>query len=150
LLVPVATRSTLPPTGSNPVGYGRDETGQHPAHRHPPEDLGPGEQLVRRHRQLATAVDRADPRTLRRHPTSAEGDRTLLVAVPHSRPTRIVRPFGPHTAVTSCSITAAITCNPAPTASASNPSRMSSASSAITTLTVSGAPHFLAAVTAFW
>ena len=27
---------------------------------------------------------------------------------------------------------------------------MSSASSAITTLTVAGAPHFLAAVTAFW
>ena len=60
---------------------------------------------------------------MRRHPTSAEGDRTPLVAVPHGRPSRIVRRFGPHTAVTS---------------------------SSITTLTVSGAPHFLAAVTALW
>ena len=45
------------------------------------------------------------------------------MAVPHGRPSRIVRRFGPHTAVTS---------------------------SSITTLTVSGAPHFLAAVTALW
>ena len=39
-------------------------------------------------------------------------------------------PLGPHTAVTSASIIAAITCSPVPTASASSPSLQPSASSA--------------------
>ncbi len=47
-------------------------------------------------------------------------------------------PFGPASAVTSASISALITCRPAPTASASNPSRRSAATSAITTFTCSG------------
>jgi hypothetical protein len=47
-------------------------------------------------------------------------------------------PFVPANAVTSASINAAITCRPAPTAKASNPSCMFSAISAIATLTRSG------------
>ena len=48
------------------------------------------------------------------------------------------RPFGPASALTSASISAAITCRPAPTARASSPTCMFSAISAITTLTRSG------------
>jgi len=47
-------------------------------------------------------------------------------------------PRGPHTAATSASIRAAITCRPAPTARASRPARMSSAISPIAMVTSSG------------
>jgi hypothetical protein len=47
-------------------------------------------------------------------------------------------PFGPHSALTSAAIIAAITCRPAPTAIASRPSRTSAAISSIATLTTSG------------
>jgi probable F420-dependent oxidoreductase len=51
---------------------------------------------------------------------------------------------GPASAVTSASINAAMTRNPAPTANASRPSHMSSAISAIATLTRSGTADVLA------
>ena len=51
---------------------------------------------------------------------------------------RSCRPLGPHSASTSAAIIAAITCKPAPTASASKPSRTSAAISLIATLTTSG------------
>jgi len=60
------------------------------------------------------------------------------------------RPFGPHTAVTSASIIAAITCNPAPTAKASSPSRTSPASSANATLTRSGTTGAHGPMSVFW
>jgi hypothetical protein len=47
-------------------------------------------------------------------------------------------PFGPHTATTSASIIASITCSPAPTAIASSPSRTSATMSPIATDTTSG------------
>src|SRR5450755_4298470 len=74
------------------------------------------------------------PRQRRRHVQPPHGERLLQPRSAHRGHVLL--------------LTAAITCNPAPTASASIPSRMSSASSANATLTVSGAPHFLAAVTA--
>jgi len=47
-------------------------------------------------------------------------------------------PLTPANTDTSASIIALITCKPAPTASANNPSRMSPATSAIATVTCSG------------
>jgi hypothetical protein len=47
-------------------------------------------------------------------------------------------PFTPASTVTSASIMALITCNPAPTARASSPSRMFPAISVIATVTCSG------------
>jgi hypothetical protein len=47
-------------------------------------------------------------------------------------------PFGPASAVTPSAISVSITCNPAPTASASSPSRSCPTSSLIATLTASG------------
>jgi hypothetical protein len=45
---------------------------------------------------------------------------------------------------------AAITCSPVPTARASRPSRMSPASSASATLTVSGTAGWLVSISVFW
>ena len=45
---------------------------------------------------------------------------------------------------------AAITCNPVPTARASNPSRISPASSANATLTCSGTAGWLVSISWFW
>jgi hypothetical protein len=53
-------------------------------------------------------------------------------------------------AVTSVSIKACITCRPAPTASASRPSRISSAISAIATLTASGTASALVSMVLVW
>src|SRR4051794_2015955 len=66
------------------------------------------------------------------------------VTEPRSRPWRTAtrprswRPLGPHTASTSASIIACITCRPAPTARASRPSRTSTAISPTATCTRSG------------
>ena len=60
------------------------------------------------------------------------------------------RPLGPHTAVTSASIIAAITCSPAPTARASSPSRTSPANSANATLTCSGTAGAYVSISVFW
>ncbi len=54
------------------------------------EHLNAGEQLIRRHRQLAATIDRAHTRPLDRHPVPAESDRALLGAVTHRRPVRVV------------------------------------------------------------
>ena len=59
-------------------------------------------------------------------------------------------PFGPHTALTSACINWAITCNPAPTARASSPSRMSAAISSIATLTCSGTDSMLVSASFIW
>jgi hypothetical protein len=59
-------------------------------------------------------------------------------------------PFGPANTVTSASISATITCRPAPTARASRPSCMFSAISVIATLTRSGIAGALASTGWIW
>jgi len=76
-------------------------------------------------------VHPADPRPIDRNAAAAQGDRPALVAVPNRGPVTGVL-------VTSASIIALITGNPAPTARASRPSRMFPAISAIATVTCSG------------
>jgi len=60
------------------------------------------------------------------------------VAVPDRGPSLSCLPFTPPNVATSASIIAVITGNPAPTARASRPSRMSPTISAIATVTCSG------------
>jgi parallel beta-helix repeat protein len=62
------------------VAPGR-QPGQHPLHRHPPQHLGLGEQLVGGHRQLTGAVDGAHPRPAHRHPAPAQAHRPGPVPV---------------------------------------------------------------------
>jgi len=71
------------------VAAGRQPS-EHPVHRHPAEDLGAAEQLIGRHRQLAAAVHRADPRPLHRNAATAQGDRSARVAVPDRDPVAVV------------------------------------------------------------
>jgi hypothetical protein len=66
------------------------DPGQHPLHRHPPEQLGAVEHLVRGHRHLTGAVGGADPGPSHRDSPPAQGDRASLRAVPGRAPVRIV------------------------------------------------------------
>jgi len=68
----------------------RGQPGQHPLHGHPPEHLGPGKQLISRHRQLTGAVGGAHSRPRHGHPTPAQAHRTGLVTVPRRGTRRIV------------------------------------------------------------
>ena len=65
---------------------------QHPFHRHPPEDLGGGEQFVGRHRKLSGAVHRPDPRALHTDPAPAQGHRPGPGAVTDRDPLGVVAP----------------------------------------------------------
>jgi len=76
---------------ADPVAAGR-QARQHPFHRHPPEDLGGGEQLVGRHRQLTGAVHSPDPRPLHAHPAPAQGHRAGPGAMAHRYPLGVVAP----------------------------------------------------------
>ena len=132
------------------VAAGR-QPGEHLLHRHLAQHLGRGEQLIGR---------RSPARPSRRRRVPAAGApapaRPPRVTEPRSRPWRTaVRarsclPFGPASAVTSASISACITCRPAPTARASRPSCMFSAISAIATLTRSGNAGALAFTGWIW
>ena len=108
LLVAVAACSTCSPDRLQPdrVAAGR-EPGQHPAHRHPAQHLGGGEQLIGGHRQLAGTVDGAHPRPGSPAPAARPGSpsrpRVPCRTAPRSGS---CLPFGPHTAVTSASIIA--------------------------------------------
>jgi hypothetical protein len=119
---------------SRGVAAGR-QASEHLLHRQPTQQLGAREQLIGRRRQLTRAVRRPHPRPLDRHRTAPEGDR--------SRPCRtatrslLCLPLGPASATTSASINAVITRSPAPTASASRPSRIPAATAAIATVTCS-------------
>ena len=74
---------------SDRVAAGR-HPGQHPLHRHLPEQLGGGEQLIGGHRYLPGPVDRADPRPDHRHSRAAQGHRPGLGAMPGRDPLRVV------------------------------------------------------------
>lgn len=73
------------PAEPDRVAPGR-QAGEHPVQCHPAEDLGVGEQLVGRYRELTRAVGRAPLQPLDRHPTPTQGHRAALVAVPHRHP----------------------------------------------------------------
>jgi hypothetical protein len=70
--------------------------------------------------------------------------------VPHRDPLDVVLALGPANVFTSASIIAVMTCKPAPTAKASRPSRMSAATSAITTFTCSGTAISGESILLFW
>ena len=126
------------------VAAGR-EPGQHLLHRHLAQDLRRAEQLIGRDRQLTRSRRRPAPAGGSPAPGAHPGSPTRARgrAAPPCAPRRGL-PFGPANAVTSASINAAITCRPAPTASASRPSPMFSAISVIATLTRSGTADALA------
>jgi hypothetical protein len=63
--------------------------------RHPAENLGAGEQLIRGHRQLTRAIGRPHPRPRHRYPAPAQTHRAALAPVPHRHPLGIVTALGP-------------------------------------------------------
>ena len=128
------------------VAAGR-HPGQHPLHRHPAEQLGAGEHLIRRHRQLAGPVGGTTRgrRTGTRRPPKVTDPASVPCRSP--APLRIVLALRPATAATSASINCAITCSPAPTARASSPSRTSAAISSIAMLTCAGTASTVASGT---
>jgi hypothetical protein len=69
--------------------------GQHLGHRHAAEQLGAGEQRIRRYWQFPGAVRSPHPRPGNRQTPAAEGDRSLLAAVPHRNPVRVVLTLRP-------------------------------------------------------
>jgi hypothetical protein len=109
----------------------RRQPAQHPLQRQPAQQLGGREQLVGGYRQLTRPVGGTHPGPLDRHAAAAQGHQAVLVAVAHRRPVGVVLALGPASATTDCSIRVCITCNPAPTDSASRPSVADSAISAV-------------------
>ena len=118
------------------VAAGR-QPGEHFLPRQPPEELGAAEQLIE-----ATGSS-PDPSTARTRGRLTGTRRPARVTDPGPDPCRPAAGpgrSGPAAAATSASISAVITCNPAPTANASSPSGRFSVISAITTLTRSAQP----------
>jgi hypothetical protein len=135
----VAVSVTCSPTGSSPTPYRRVDS---PASIRSIA-IRPSTSVEPNSSYAGTAIS-PEPSTARTRGRSTGTRRPPNVTEPRSLPCRTARrsgscrPHGPQTAVTSASINCCITCRPAPTASASKPSCMSSAISAIATVTDSG------------
>jgi hypothetical protein len=71
------------------------ELGKHPLQRELAEQLGRGERLVGRHRQLSGAVGGPDSGSTHPHPPAAEGHLAGLGAVADRGPGGVVAAFGP-------------------------------------------------------
>jgi hypothetical protein len=72
----------------------RRQLGKHPLQRQLAEQLGRGERLVGRHRQLSGAVSRPDPGPAHPHPAAAESHLAELSAVADRRPVGVVAASG--------------------------------------------------------
>ena len=93
--VPAAARSTCAADRFQPGPVAASgQLGQHPLQRQLVEQLGGGERLVGRHRQLAGAVGGPDPRSADPHPAAAQGHLARLAAMADRRPVRVVAALG--------------------------------------------------------
>ncbi len=165
-----AVRSCLPPPRHRRARRGRGGLLGAGSDRLQPEPVAAGGEPGEHPFQAPCARGSRCRRTARRRPTASSPEPSIArirgrstgirrppkVTEPAPRPCRTAarsgswRPLGPHTAVTSASMSAAITCNPVPTARASRPSRSSPASSPSATLTCSGAAAWLVSISSFW
>jgi hypothetical protein len=77
----------------NPIAA-RRQLGQHPLQRQLIQQLGRGERLVGRHRQLPGAVRGPDPRSTDPHSAAAQGHLAGFGAVPHGGTAGVVAALG--------------------------------------------------------
>jgi hypothetical protein len=99
----------------------RGQLAQHPLQRQLLRQIRRRERLIRRHRNLRRAVGGTDPRPPHSNlaPPRTTDPASLLCRTAVRSGSCL--PFGPHSAVTPSSITAAITCSPALTAGPAAP-----------------------------